>query len=59
MNEADKECEYKTFSATEKSHGRIEKRTCYVVNGLAFFTDYMAEWKGLRKIFSVKREINY
>ena len=57
MNEADKDCEYETFSTTEKSHGRIEKRTCYVLNELAFFTDYIAEWKGLKKIFAVKREI--
>lgn len=57
MNETDTECEYEIFSTTEKSHGRIEKRTCYVLNELAFFTDYIAEWKGLKKIFAVKREI--
>ncbi len=57
MNEADKDCEYETFSTTEKSHGRVEKRTCYVLNELAFFTDYMAEWKGLKRIFAVKREM--
>ena len=56
MNEADKECEYEVFSTTEKSHGRIEKRTCYVLNEVEFFTDYLAEWKGLKKIFAVKRE---
>lgn len=57
MNETDKDCEYEIFSTTEKSHGRIEKRTCYVLNEIAFFTDYIAEWKGLKKIFAVKREI--
>lgn len=57
MSEADKECEYEIFITTEKSHGRIEKRTCYVLNELEFFTDYIAEWKGLKKIFAVKREI--
>lgn len=57
MNEADKECEYDIFSTTEKNHGRIEKRTCYVLNELAYFTDYIAEWKGLKKIFAVKREV--
>lgn len=57
MNEADKDCEYEIFSTTEKSHGRIEKRTCYVLNELEFFTDYIAEWKGLKKIFAVKREV--
>ena len=57
INEADKDCEYETFTTIEKSHGRIEKRTCYVLNELEFFTDYLAEWKGLKKIFAVKREI--
>lgn len=57
MNEADKDCEYETFTTLEKSHGRIEKRTCYVLNEVEFFTDYLAEWKGLKKIFAVKREV--
>ncbi len=57
MDEADKDCEYEIFSTTEKSHGRIEKRTCYVLNELEFFTDYLVEWKELKKIFAVKREI--
>lgn len=57
INEADKDCEYEIFSTTEKSHGRIEKRTCYVLNELEFFTDYLAEWKELKKIFAVKREV--
>ena len=56
MNEADKDCEYEIYSTLEKSHGRIEKRTCYVLNEIEFFTDYVAEWKGLKKIFAVKRE---
>ena len=57
MDIADKDCEYEIFSTIEKSHGRIEKRTCYVLNEIEFFTNYMAEWKGLKKIFAVKREI--
>lgn len=57
INEADKDCEYEIFSTTEKSHGRIEKRICYVLNEVEFFTDYLAEWKGLKKIFAVKREV--
>jgi len=57
MNETDKDCEYEIFTTTEKSHGRIEKRTCYVLNELEFFTDYLATWKGLKKIFAVKREV--
>ena len=57
MDMADKDCEYETYSTIEKSHGRIEKRTCYVLNEVAFFTDYLSEWKGLKKIFAIKREI--
>ena len=57
MDEADQNCEYEIFSTTKKSHGRIEKRTCYVLNEIEFFTDYIAEWKGLKKIFAVKREV--
>ncbi len=57
MNEADKDCEYETFSMTEKSHGRIETRTCYVLKEVEFFRDYIEEWKGLKKIFAIKREI--
>lgn len=49
--------EYEVFRTIEKSHGRIEKRTCYVLNEIEYFTDYLAEWKGLKKIFAVKREI--
>ena len=57
MDETDQNCEYEIFSTTEKSHGRIEKRTWYVLNEIEFFTDYIAEWKGLKKIFAVKREV--
>ena len=45
------------YMTIEKGHGRIEKRTCYVLNEVAFFTDYLANWKGLKKIFAVKREV--
>ena len=57
MDTFDKDCEYEIFRTIEKSHRRIEKRTCYVLNEIEFFTDYIAEWKGLKKIFAVKREI--
>lgn len=57
MDITDKECEYEIYSTLEKSHGRIEKRTCYVLNEVSFFTDYLAEWKELKKIFAVRREI--
>ena len=57
MDETDKNCEYEIYKTEEKSHGRIEKRTCYVLNEIAFFTDYLANWKGLKKIFAVVREV--
>ena len=57
MDETDKNCEYETYKTEEKSHGRIEKRTCYVLNEIAYFTDYLANWKGLKKIFAVVREV--
>lgn len=57
MDEADKNCEYEIYRTQEKNHGRIEIRTCYVLNEIAFFTDYLANWKGLKKIFAVVREV--
>ena len=57
IDESDKDCEYEIFSTKEQGHGRIEKRTCYVLNEIEFFTDYLATWKGLKKIFAVKREV--
>lgn len=57
MDEADKDCEYETFSTLEKNQRRIEKRICYVLNDLEYFTDYISKRKGLKKIFAVKREI--
>lgn len=55
MDEKEKENNYETFTTLEKSHGRIEKRTCYVINDTEYFTKYLEEWKGLKKIFAVKR----
>ena len=57
MDEADKNCEYEIYKTQEKNHGRIETRTCYVLNEIALFTDYLANWKGLKKIFAVVREV--
>ena len=57
MDEADKDGEYEVFQTIEKGHGRIEKRTCYVLNDTPYFTDYLANWKGLKKIFAVKRTV--
>ena len=55
MDEADKDCEYEIYQTIDKGHGRIEKRICYVLNDVEYFTDYIANWKGLKKIFAVKR----
>ena len=57
IDETDKECEYEIYKTQEKSHGRIEKMTCYVLNEIEFFTNYLADWKGLKKIFAVKIEV--
>lgn len=57
MDITNKADEYEIFETIEKSHGRIEKRTCYVLNNIEFFTDYLADWKGLKKIFATKREV--
>jgi len=57
MNETDKDGEYEVFQTIEKSRGRIEKRTCYVLNETAYFTNYLADWRGLKKIFAVKRTV--
>lgn len=57
INKADTNCEYETYSTINKGHGRIEKRTCYVLNEVEYFTDYISEWKGLKKIFAIVREI--
>ena len=52
-----KEGNYDTYQTIEKNGGRIEKRTCYVLEDVAYFTDYLAQWKGLDKIFAIKREV--
>lgn len=57
IDESDKRCEYEIYKVQEKGHGRIETRTCYVLNEIAFFTDYLATWKGLKKIFAIVREV--
>lgn len=49
--------EYETYTTIEKSHGRIETRTCYVLNDIEYFTYYLSEWKGLKKIFAIERII--
>ena len=53
----EKDGNYDIYETIEKNKGRIEKRTCYVLEEVAYFTDYIADWKGLDKIFAIKREI--
>ena len=57
MDKSEKDSEYEIFKTLEKSHGRIEKRVCYVLCDVEYFTDYLAEWKGLKKIFAIKRMV--
>ena len=49
MDMTDKDCEYETYSTIEKSHGRIEKRTCYVLNEVAFFHRLPIRMEGIKK----------
>jgi predicted transposase YbfD/YdcC len=56
MDVNEKEDNYEEYSEIEKNKGRIEKRTGYVLKDVAYFTDYVAEWKGLNKIICIKRE---
>lgn len=57
MDINNKENNYETYTTIEKNHGRIEKRTCLVLNDLEYFTNYISDWKNLKKIFAVKREV--
>ena len=50
MDETDKNCEYEIYKTEEKSHGRIERRTCYVLNEIAFFTDVEKDNKVTKEI---------
>lgn len=52
--------EYLESSTLEKNGGRIEKRTCYVLQGLEslnFLKDRLKEWEKVEQIFCIKREI--
>ena len=57
MEDAETSNEYETYQTIEKSHGRIETRTCYVLNNIEYFEGYFKEWKGLKKVFAIKREV--
>lgn len=61
-NLADKDStsEYLESETTEISGGRIEKRKCYVLQGLEslnYLRDRLKEWENVRQIFCIKREI--
>ncbi|WP_460054392.1 ISAs1 family transposase, partial [Pseudolactococcus yaeyamensis] len=45
-----------TFSTLEKSHGRIEKRECYLVKDITWL-DNREDWDGLKCVFAVKRTV--
>lgn len=48
--------DYDYYTECTKNGNRIEKRTCYVLKNLEFFS-YINEWKGLKNIFAIKREV--
>lgn len=61
-NLADKNstAEYLESETIEINGGRIEKRTCYVLQGLEslnYLRDRLNEWKNVRQIFCIKREM--
>lgn len=43
------------FQSEEKAHGRIEKRTCQIINDLRFFPD-VKDWKGIQSLICVESE---
>jgi predicted transposase YbfD/YdcC len=48
--------EIETFSTLEKSHGRLEKRECYLVKDIEWL-DNRELWAGIKSVFAVKRTI--
>lgn len=52
--------EYLESRTIETNGGRIEKRTCYVLQGLEslnYLKDRLKEWEKVRQIFCIKREV--
>lgn len=52
--------EYKESTTVETNGGRIEKRTCYVLQGLEslnYLKDRLKDWSNVRQIFCIKREV--
>lgn len=61
-NLADKKScsEYLESKTHEMNGGRIEKRTCYVLQGLEslnYLKERLKEWEKVRQIFCIKREV--
>lgn len=61
-NLADKKSssEYLESETDEMNGGRIEKRTCYVLQGLEslnYLKDRLKEWSKVKQIFCIKREV--
>ena len=56
--ETQKEGRYEIFKTEERSHGREETRTCYVLNKLPKLGGHVNEWKELKRVFSIVREVN-
>lgn len=44
-----------SYTITEKSHGRIEKRTCKILNDMVWITR-LSSWKNLQSIISIETE---
>ena len=52
--------EYLEYSTLETNGGRIERRTCYVLQGLEslnFLKDRLQDWKSVKQIFCIKRVV--
>lgn len=52
--------EYLESTTQEINGGRIEKRTCYILQGLEslnFLKDRLKEWENVKQIFCIKREV--
>ena len=52
--------EYKEHTTLEKNGGRIEKRTCYVLQGLEslnYLKERLEGWEKVKQIFCIRREV--
>lgn len=55
MDETDKEREYEIYSTIEKGHGRIEKRTCYVLKRSRIFYRLSSRMERIKKDIRSKK----